>query len=139
MLFPQRFGTELYYSDILIWAFEYLATFRSLYNRLQDNFEFFTFRTLAALTLIVSKLDDFFFFLIFLVRFLKTRNTYSFWGWSVGQRFSAKSWRTFIWFSWKFWRISKYIIGHHGQIFKWWTKIFAYNDTISKIRCNIFI
>lgn len=50
MLSPQRLWTKHENSKILIKAFEYFATFRSLYNILQDGFKQPSVRTLSAVT-----------------------------------------------------------------------------------------
>ena len=46
----QIIGTIHYDSYILIWVLEYFVTFRSLYNKLWNDFKLPNLRTFAALT-----------------------------------------------------------------------------------------
>lgn len=71
---PQRIRTG-HDSDMLIMAFEYAVISQSLYNRLQDDFKLPSLRTLTALASEVTKLDDFNFPGVILVKSLKIRKS----------------------------------------------------------------
>ena len=55
---PVHVGDKKYKLDIIIRSFEYFATSRSLYNRLRDDYEFPSIRTLTRLTSKVKNVDD---------------------------------------------------------------------------------
>ena len=62
---PKMVGIK-YSSDIVIHAFGYYATSRTLYNRLRDNFQLPSLATLGRITSKVSKLNEKIFFVIYI-------------------------------------------------------------------------
>ena len=87
-----------YRSDIVMCAFGFDATSRTLYNRLRDDFQLPSLATLGRMTLKVSKLNE----KSFLLSVFNTLNTSqkrehnSPW-WSIYQKNVAISWQTTIW------------------------------------------
>ena len=55
---PQVIGKKVYESELLVRAFEYFVTSRSLYNRLRHDYKLPSVKTLTNLTSKVAKLDD---------------------------------------------------------------------------------
>ena len=55
---PQIVGKKIYDTEILMRAFEYFATSRSLYTKLRDGYKLPSVTTLTLLTSKVTKLDD---------------------------------------------------------------------------------
>ena len=51
-------GTKLYTPDVIVRAFSYFATSRSLYNRMRSDFQFPSIRTLTRITSSFSKQSD---------------------------------------------------------------------------------
>ena len=54
----KTFGTKIYGPEIIIRAFEYFATSRSLYNRLRVDYQLPSASTLTRITSKVSKLSE---------------------------------------------------------------------------------
>ena len=58
ILLSNSVGTKLYSPDVIIRAFSYFATSRSLYNRMRSDFQFPPIRTLTRITSSISKQTD---------------------------------------------------------------------------------
>ena len=55
---PKIVGTHIYGTEIIVRAFEYFATSRSLYNRLREDYKLPSISTLTRITSKVSKLSE---------------------------------------------------------------------------------
>ena len=55
---PQTVGKKLYTPEVIIRAFEYFATSHCLYNKLRQDFQLPSIRTLTCITSKVSNLDE---------------------------------------------------------------------------------
>ena len=55
---PVKVGAKLYDPDIVVRAFKYFATSRSLYSKLRDDYQFPSIRTLTKITSAIASKGD---------------------------------------------------------------------------------